>query len=44
MYTVKVKWFRETMVFASLGFAQMMSADGALTARNKAQQILKGKD
>ena len=36
MYTVKVKWFRQTMVFAWLGFAQMMCADEALTARNKA--------
>jgi len=36
MYTVKVKWFAQTMAFAWLGFAQMTCADEALTARNKA--------
>jgi len=36
MYTVKVKWFAQTMAFAWLGFAQITYADEALTARNKA--------
>jgi predicted SnoaL-like aldol condensation-catalyzing enzyme len=36
MHTVKMKWFVQTMAFALLGFAQIMRADEALTARNKA--------
>ena len=36
MHTVRVNWFVQTMVFALLGFAQIMRADEALTARNKA--------
>ena len=35
MHTVKMKSFGQTMVFALLGFAQIMRADEALT-RNKA--------
>jgi predicted SnoaL-like aldol condensation-catalyzing enzyme len=36
MHTVKVKWLVQTMVFALLGFTQIMRADETLTARNKA--------
>jgi predicted SnoaL-like aldol condensation-catalyzing enzyme len=36
MYTVKMKWFAQTMALAWLGFAQITYADEALTARNKA--------
>jgi len=36
MHTPTVKWFVHTMVFAWLGLAQIMCADEALTARNKA--------
>jgi predicted SnoaL-like aldol condensation-catalyzing enzyme len=36
LYSVKVKWFVQTMAFIWLGFAQITCADDALTARNKA--------
>jgi len=36
LYSVKVKWFVQTMAFTWLGFAQITCADDALTARNKA--------
>jgi len=36
MYTVKMKWFAQTMAFAWLGFAPVTCADEALTVRNKA--------
>ena len=36
MKTVTLNWFRWTMAFALLSFAQVTCADEALTARNKA--------